>query len=248
MPADDVAADQQAVEASGLEKSYGTVRVLAGVDLQVERGSVFALLGPNGAGKTTTVRILATLVRADAGPARVAGFDVVGDRRQVRRAISLTGQFAAVDELQTGQENLRMMGRLVGLSRAQARRRAGELLERFDPADAGGPEGGDVVGRHAPAAGPGRQPGRPPLGRLPGRADHRPGPPQPAGGLAGPQRPRRVGRDHLPDYPVPGGGVGLASGGCAVHDGPWQCPRMLRITRYGAEEASGPETLALQAG
>jgi ABC-2 type transport system ATP-binding protein len=129
--------EQLAVEATGLEKSYGAGKVLAGVDLRVERGSVFALLGPNGAGKTTTVRILSTLVRADAGQARVAGFDVVRDRRRVRRSISLTGQYAAVDELQTGAENLRMMGRLSRLSGAQARRRARELLERFDLADAG---------------------------------------------------------------------------------------------------------------
>jgi ABC-2 type transport system ATP-binding protein len=129
--------DELAVEATGLEKSYGAVRVLDGVDLGVARGSVFALLGPNGAGKTTTVRILATLVRADAGQARVAGFDVVADRRQVRRHLSLTGQFAAVDDLQTGEENLRMMGRLAGLSGPQARRRAAQLLERFDLAEAG---------------------------------------------------------------------------------------------------------------
>jgi ABC-2 type transport system ATP-binding protein len=126
-----------AVEATGLEKSYGAVRVLAGVDLDMARGSVFALLGPNGAGKTTAVRILATLVRADAGRATVAGFDVVADRRQVRRRISLTGQFAAVDDLQTGEENLRMMGRLAGLSGRAARRRAAELLERLDLAEAG---------------------------------------------------------------------------------------------------------------
>jgi ABC-2 type transport system ATP-binding protein len=129
--------DQLMVEASGLEKSYGAVRVLSGVDLEVERGHVLALLGPNGAGKTTTVRILATLARADAGAARVAGFDVVAERRQVRRHISLTGQYAALDELQTGEENLRMMGRLSGLSGAAARRRAGELLEQFDLAEAG---------------------------------------------------------------------------------------------------------------
>jgi ABC-2 type transport system ATP-binding protein len=125
------------VEAVGLEKSYGSVRVLAGVDLEVARGSVLALLGPNGAGKTTTVRILATLGRPDAGRARVAGFDVVTERRQVRRRISLTGQYAALDELQTGEENLRMMGRLSGLSGAQARRHAGELLVQFDLAEAG---------------------------------------------------------------------------------------------------------------
>jgi ABC-2 type transport system ATP-binding protein len=129
--------DPQAIEATGLEKSYGAVSVLTGVDLRVERGSVFALLGPNGAGKTTTVRILATLTPPDAGRARVAGFDVVRDRHRVRRSISLTGQYAAVDELQTGEENLRMMGRLARLPRAQARRRARELLDQFDLADAG---------------------------------------------------------------------------------------------------------------
>ncbi len=101
--------DELAIEASGLVKSYGGVRVLRGIDLQVPRGSVFALLGPNGAGKTTTVRILATLSRPDGGQARVAGFDVVRDRRQIRRRISLTGQFAALDAAQTGEENLRMI-------------------------------------------------------------------------------------------------------------------------------------------
>jgi ABC-2 type transport system ATP-binding protein len=130
-------ANELAVEATGLEKSYGAVKVLAGVDLRVERGSVFALLGPNGAGKTTTVRIVSTLIRADAGQARVAGFDVVADRHRVRRSISLTGQYAAVDALLTGEENLRMMGRLSRLPGAHARRRARELLVRFDLADAG---------------------------------------------------------------------------------------------------------------
>jgi ABC-2 type transport system ATP-binding protein len=130
-------ADQLAVDATGLEKSYGAVRVLTGIDLRVPCGSVFSLLGPNGAGKTTTVRILSTLTRADAGRARVAGFDIARDRHQVRRRISLTGQFAAVDELQTGEENLRMMARLSGLPGREARRRAGELLEQFDLGDAG---------------------------------------------------------------------------------------------------------------
>ncbi|RPK61485.1 Daunorubicin/doxorubicin resistance ATP-binding protein DrrA [Streptomyces sp. ADI96-02] len=127
-----------AIEARGLGKSYGdpAVRVLDSVDLRVERGTVFALLGPNGAGKTTCVRVLATLTTADAGVARVAGYDVVAERAAVRRAISLTGQFAAVDETQTGEENLRMTARLTGLSRAAARRRAEELLVRFDLTDA----------------------------------------------------------------------------------------------------------------
>ena len=121
-----------AVVASGIEKSYGAVKVLDGIDLRVARGSTFALLGPNGAGKTTTVRILSTLVRADRGQARVAGFDVARERHRVRRSISLTGQSVAIDDLLTGEENLRMMARLAGLSRAQAGRRAVELLELFD--------------------------------------------------------------------------------------------------------------------
>ncbi|MFI9587165.1 ATP-binding cassette domain-containing protein [Streptomyces sp. NPDC052236] len=129
--------ESPAVEATGLIKAYGKLKVLDGIDLRVERGTVFSLLGPNGAGKTTTVRILATLTTADRGRARVAGYDVVADRRQVRRAISLTGQFAAVDDNQTGAENLRMMARLSGLSRPAAHRRVAELLERFDLGDAG---------------------------------------------------------------------------------------------------------------
>ena len=129
--------DELAIEARGLAKSYREVRVLAGLDLRVPRGSVFALLGPNGAGKTTTVRILATLTRADAGQARVAGFDVIRDRSQVRRRISLTGQFAALDEAQTGEENLRMMGRLSRLPARAARERAAELLEAFELTAAG---------------------------------------------------------------------------------------------------------------
>ncbi len=120
-----------------LEKSYGSLRVLDGVGLRVDAGSVFALLGPNGAGKTTAVRILATLSRPDGGTARVHGLDVVADVHAVRPRISLTGQYAALDELQTGQENLRMLGRLAGLSRRGASARAAELLERFGLSDAG---------------------------------------------------------------------------------------------------------------
>ena len=138
--------DELAIEASGLAKSYGTVRVLNGIDLRVPCGSVFALLGPNGAGKTTTVRILATLSRADGGRARVAGFDVARDRHQVRRRISLTGQFAALDAAQTGEENLRMIARLAGLPRAAARRRAAELLEQFELTQAVGRRVGTYSG------------------------------------------------------------------------------------------------------
>jgi ABC-2 type transport system ATP-binding protein len=124
--------DQMAIETAGLSKFYGTHRVLDAVDLRVARGSVFALLGPNGAGKTTTVRILATLAHPDRGRVTVAGHDVLTQRHEVRRRISLTGQYAALDEPQTGRENLTMIGRLLGLRGAAARVRAGELLEQFD--------------------------------------------------------------------------------------------------------------------
>jgi ABC-2 type transport system ATP-binding protein len=126
-----------AIRVSGIGKSYGSQRVLTGIDLAVPAGTVFGLLGPNGAGKTTLVRILATLVRPDAGRAEVAGHDVLTEAFEVRQKISLTGQFAAVDELQTGLENLVMVGRLRRLGRAGAKRRATELLDRFDLADAG---------------------------------------------------------------------------------------------------------------
>jgi ABC-2 type transport system ATP-binding protein len=128
--------DGTAIRAAGIRKTYGSTEVLAGIDVTVPAGSVFALLGPNGAGKTTFVRILATLVEPDAGTATIAGRDLAGDPRGIREAISLTGQYAAVDELLTGMENLVMMGRLRRLSRAAARRRAVELLARFDLADA----------------------------------------------------------------------------------------------------------------
>ncbi|MFJ7271204.1 ABC transporter ATP-binding protein [Streptomyces sp. NPDC099050] len=126
------------IHATALTKSYGALRVLDGIDLAVPRGSVLALLGPNGAGKTTTVRILATLTEPDSGTARVAGHDTVAARALVRRAISLTGQSAAVDGLQTGAETLRMMSRLHGLRPRAARARAEELLERFGLAEAAG--------------------------------------------------------------------------------------------------------------
>jgi ABC-2 type transport system ATP-binding protein len=128
---------EPAIEATGLTKSYGQVRVLTGVDLRVPRGSVFSLLGPNGAGKTTMVRILTTLSKPDSGSARVAGHDIVRERALVRRSISLTGQDTALDGLQSGRENLNMMARLCRLSPRQAAARADELLERFDLVEAG---------------------------------------------------------------------------------------------------------------
>jgi ABC-2 type transport system ATP-binding protein len=125
-----------AVETSGLVKAFGTTRAVDGVDLAVPTGSVYGVLGPNGAGKTTTIRILATLLRPDAGTARVFGHDVVAEADEVRRRVSLTGQYAAVDNDLTGRENLVLLARLLGFSRRQARNRAGELLDAFGLAEA----------------------------------------------------------------------------------------------------------------
>lgn len=125
-----------AIEAEGLVKTFGKVRALDGIDMVAGEGSVFGLLGPNGAGKTTAIRILSTLLRPDSGRATVGGYDVVRQPGEVRRLIGLTGQYAAVDELLSGHENLYMIGRLLGYSAADARARAKELLEAFDLAEA----------------------------------------------------------------------------------------------------------------
>ncbi len=131
-------ATRSAVAVQGLRKSFGQQVVLDGIDLEVAEGSVFALLGPNGSGKTTTVRILSTLLRADGGTARVAGHDPATEPDLVRAAIGVTGQFSAVDELLTGQENLVLMADLHHLGRPEGRRRAAGLLERFELTGAAG--------------------------------------------------------------------------------------------------------------
>ncbi len=125
-----------AIVVEGLEKSYGSVRALCGVDFAAPTGTILGLLGPNGAGKTTAVRILATLLEPDAGTARVVGLDVVKQAAQLRAQIGLAGQYAAVDENLTGFENIEMVGRLYHLGKEQSRIRANELLERFDLMDA----------------------------------------------------------------------------------------------------------------
>ncbi|MEW1956130.1 ATP-binding cassette domain-containing protein [Kineococcus sp. NPDC059986] len=135
-----------AIEAEGLRKRFGTTQALDGVSFQVPAGRVLGVLGPNGAGKTTAVRILATLLRPDEGSARIGGLDVVRDAARVRRTIGLTGQYASVDEDLTGMQNLLLIGTLLDLSRRDARRRAGELLEWFDLADAASRPAGTYSG------------------------------------------------------------------------------------------------------
>jgi ABC-2 type transport system ATP-binding protein len=127
-----------AIEASGLVKSFSGTRAVDGVDLAVERGAVYGVLGPNGAGKTTTIRMLATLLRPDAGSARVLGRDVVADADEVRALVSLTGQLASVDDELTGRENLVLLGRLLGFRARHAKARADELLGAFGLEDAAG--------------------------------------------------------------------------------------------------------------
>ena len=134
------------VEASDITKTFGDHRALDGVDLAIEGGSVFALLGPNGAGKTTMVRVLATLTRPDSGSATVAGHDLMADPLGVKRSISLTGQFAAVDDVLTGRENLDLMARLRRLPRRAARARTAELLENFELTDAADRRAGTYSG------------------------------------------------------------------------------------------------------
>ena len=130
-------AAQPAICARGLRKSFGDQVVLDGIDLEVAEGTIFALLGPNGSGKTTTVRILSTLITADAGAVTVAGHDLRAEAGQVRAAIGVTGQFSAVDGFLTGQENLLLMADLHHLSRAEGKQRAAELLDKFDLVNAG---------------------------------------------------------------------------------------------------------------
>lgn len=135
-----------AIRARGLVKTFGELRAVDGIDLDVPRGMIFAILGPNGAGKTTLMRMLATLSRSDAGSATIMGHDLVADPRAVRSAIAMTGQFASLDEDLTGRENLMLLARLWGFRGSAVRRRAEELLSAFDLADAGGRQVKDYSG------------------------------------------------------------------------------------------------------
>ena len=157
-----------------MRKSFGDNVVLDGLELTVERGTVFALLGPNAAGKTTIVRILATLLVPDYGAIRADGHDAVREADAVRTAIGVTGRFSAVDDLLTGHENLALMADLHHLPRAEARQRINELLERFELADAADRIAMTYSGGMRRAARPGDDPDRRAAGHLPRRADHRP--------------------------------------------------------------------------
>ena len=194
------------IEAEGLEKRFGTTQALAGTSFSAERGTVLALLGPNGAGKTTAVRVLSTLIKPDAGVARICGFDVMNDAVQVRQLIALTGQYASVDDELTGSENLIMIGRLLGLGRP-AGPRQGQGAAGPVRADRGRAAGGqDVLRRHAAPARPGREPGRIAAGDLPGRAHHRARPAGPQPGVGNHPRADRGRRDRAADHAVPGRG------------------------------------------
>ncbi len=194
-----------AIEAHGLVKRFGKTTALAGVDLTARAGRVLGVLGPNGAGKTTAVRILATLLRPDEGSASVCGYDVVRDAHRVRQLIGLTGQYASVDEGLSGTNNLLMIGRLLGLSRAGGPGPGGRAAGAVRAHRRGRAGGEGLLRRHAAAPRPGREPGRPPRRAVPGRADHRARPAQPQRGLGhAPPAGRR--RHHgAADHPVPGG-------------------------------------------
>ena len=176
--------------------------MLRGVDFDVARGSIFALLGSNGAGKTTVVKILSTLLKADAGTAEVNGFDVGGQPQDVRESISLTGQFAAVDEILSGRENLVLVARLRHLPNPG--QIADDLLARFALTEAGGRQGVDLLGRDAPPPRHRDEPDRGPAGHLPRRADDRSRPPGPHRGVADREGARRQRHDRAADDPVPG--------------------------------------------
>jgi ABC-2 type transport system ATP-binding protein len=158
----------KAIQVKGLQKSYKQLHVLKGVDFEVEKGSIFALLGSNGAGKTTIIKILTTLLKQDGGTAIVNGFDVASQPDDVRQSISLTGQFAAVDEILTGRENLILISRLRHLKNPH--QLADDLLNRFGRRR---PQGFHLFGRHAPQTRHCHEPGRETADHFPRRADHR---------------------------------------------------------------------------
>ena len=197
---------QYAIETDGLVKHFGETRAVDGVDLQVRAGTVYGVLGPNGAGKTTTIRMLATLIEPTAGTARVLGHDVVAEADAVRGSVSLTGQFASVDEELTGRENLVLLGRLLGLLPAPGRRARGRAARGVRAGRGRRPARVDLLGGHAPAARHRREHRGDPRPVVPRRAHDRARPPQPQPGL-GHRASARRDRDHrVADHAVPRGG------------------------------------------
>ncbi len=195
-----------AIRVEGVAKRFGETQALAGVDLEVPEGAVFGLLGPNGAGKTTLVRILSTLVPPDSGRAEILGHDVAQDPAAIREQIALTGQFAAVDELLTGRENLEMFGRLFDLSREETAERADRLLREFDLADAADRPARTYSGGMRRRLDLLLEPADAAPDPLPRRADHRARPPQPQPDLGCDPGPTAWGHHAALDHPVPGGG------------------------------------------
>ncbi len=147
------AGTQLAIEARGLVKLFGENRAVDGLDLDVPKGMVYGVLGPNGAGKTTAIRMLTTLLKPDGGSATVLGFDLVKDAGEIRSRVSLTGQFASVDEDLSGTENLVLLGKLYGYGRARAKERASATARGLRPGRRGEPAGEELLRRHAAAAG-----------------------------------------------------------------------------------------------
>ncbi len=196
-----------AIEVTGLQRAFSEeVLAVAGIDLHVDEGEIYAFLGPNGAGKTTTVRMLTTLLRPTGGTARVAGHDVVEDPAAVRSAIGVALQEAALDPLMKGSELIRLQATLHGIPRAEGRRRADDLLRRVGLTSAQDRRVGHLFRRDEAAARPGVG-ARPRAARpLPRRADDRPRPGQPQGDLGGGRRSQPRGHDGLSDHPVPRGG------------------------------------------
>ena len=168
------------IEAAGLHKSFGKTKALVGLDLDVREGTILGVLGPNGAGKTTAVRILTTLTKPDSGTATVAGIDVLSHPDKVRAKIGVAGQYAALDELLTGRENLGMIGRLYRLDQATVTRRRDRAARSLRAGRCRRSHREDLLRRHAPPARPWRGPDLGAGGRVPGRADHRPRPEGPA--------------------------------------------------------------------
>ena len=195
-----------AIETRDLQRAFDDVVAVAGVDLEVSEGEIYAFLGPNGAGKTTTVRMLTTLLRPTGGRRSVAGHDVVGEPSAVRRAIGVALQEAALDPLMTGRELIQLQATLHALPRAEGRRRGRGAARPRRPAAGRRPPRRHLLGRHAAPARP-RLRARPRAARaVPRRADHRTRPGQPQGDLGGGREAQPRGHDGLPDHAVPRGG------------------------------------------